>query len=239
MLLVQRIDITVVAALVGVVCLLTALRARRCGEPSAARYAIAAAGFVIAALVALRGLEPVVGYSLVCLSLASVFLADLLVDERARRRRIASLSPRPAADRVPTVWIAITLLSTLTLVPYVAGGTDVAAALIAGASAIAMAAIAWRVASAPTHLTGDGCQEDPHAEYIRDRASRARRTGLTCVVAIGNVAVFAVFVNPTPPTVGGLGRVTGLGLLLLWASLVGWQAWYVRRVSRSARSVTP
>ena len=240
MIFVERIEIAAIAALVGVVYLVLARRVGRHGEASAAaRYAIAAASFVIAALVALGGLAPVVGYSVLCLSLATVFLADLVQEERAHRRRVASLSPRAAADRVPTVWIAITLLATLTLVPYVLGGVDVVPASIAVACALAMVAIAWRVASAPTQLTGEDCQGDPQTEHLRDRASRARRTGLTCVVAIGSIALFIGFVNATPPAVGGLGRITVIEMLLVWAALWVWQAWYVRRVSQSARTIAP
>jgi hypothetical protein len=238
--LLQRGTITVVAALVGVLYLVLALLARRrCASAAPARYAIAACGFVIAALVALRVLTPIIAYSILCFSLAMAYLADLIQEEHTRRRRVAVLSPRPAADRVPTVWIAITLVSTLTFVPYVLGGIQVVAALIAGGCALAMAAIAWRIASAPTQLTGEDPEEDPQIEQLRDRASRARRTGLTCVVAIGSIALFVGFVNATPPAFGGLGRVTVIQILLLWAVLWIWQTWYVRRVSHSARIVSP
>jgi hypothetical protein len=231
MLLDQRIVVSAVAAFAGLVYLIAAIRVSRCGEASApARYGVAAFAFVVAVLVTVRVLEPVVAYSLTCVSLVAVFLMDLLRDERARRRRIALLAPRPAADRVPTVWIAITLLSALPLVPYVLGGIDVASALIASGCVIAMAAIAWRVASAPMQLTS----EDPRTEHLRDRADRARHAGLTCVVAIGSVALFVGFVNATPPTAGGLGRVTDVDMLMVWGGLWIWQTWYVRRLSRAA-----
>ncbi|MDQ6929988.1 MAG: hypothetical protein M3126_04905 [Candidatus Eremiobacteraeota bacterium] len=228
-LLEQRIVVCATATLAGAVYLLTALRVRRGGgeASAAARFAIAAFVFVIALLVALHVLEPVVGYSLTCFSLVAVFFADLVRDEHMRRRRVALLTPRAAADLVPTAWIAIALLSTLVLVPYVAGGINVAAALISAVCAIAMAAIAWRVASAPTQLSG----KDPKIEQLHDRACRARQVGLTCVVAIGSVALFVSFATATPPSFGGLGRVTGIELLVVWAALWVWQVWYVRRIS--------
>ncbi len=235
-LVIQRIAISAVAALAGVTYLVAAVRVGRCGGASApARYLVAAFAFAIAALVARNVLAPIVAYSITCVALVAVFLADLLRDERARRRRIALLAPRPAAERVPAVWITISLLSALPLVPYVLGGIAVAPALIAIACVIAMTAIAWRVASAPTQLTSG----DPRSERLRDRADRARHTGLTCVLAIGSVALFVSFVNATPPAVGGLGRVTDVEMLLIWAGMWIWQAWYVRHLTRAACTASP
>ncbi|HVS46037.1 MAG TPA: hypothetical protein VMS32_05165, partial [Verrucomicrobiae bacterium] len=209
---------------------------RRHGEASAvARFTIAALGFAIAALVALHDLAPIIAYSILCFSMATVYLADLLQDEHARRRRAALLAPRPAAEPVPTAWIAITLLATLTFVPYVLGGIDVAAALVSFACAIAMIAIAWRIATAPMQLTS----ADPQAEHICERASRARKIGLTCVVTIGSIFVFVSFAHTTPPVTWGLGRITFGELISVWAGMWIWQVWYVRRVSHSVRATSP
>lgn len=224
----QRIVVFATAILAGAVYLLTALRVRHGGEASApARFAIAGFVFVIALLVMMRVLEPVVGYSLTCFSLVAVFFVDLLRDEHMRRRRVAMLKPRSAAEFVPAVWIAVTLLSTLVLLPYIAGGINVTAALISATCAIAMAAIAWRVASAPMQLSGN----DPRVEHLRERACRARQVGLTCVVAIGSLALFVSFSIVRPPAFGGLGRITGIEMLVVWAALWIWQVWYVRRIS--------
>jgi heme O synthase-like polyprenyltransferase len=235
---VQQIGVSIVAAFVGIVFLWVGLRVRRHGEVSAtARFTIAALGFAIAILVALRDLESIVAYSILCFSMATVYLADLLRDERAHRRRSALLSPRPAAEAVPAVWIVITLLATLTYVPYLIGGIDVVAASISFACAIATVAIAWRVATAPTQLTS----ADPQAEHICERADRARKAGLACVVTIGTIFCFVVFAHTThatPPIAWGLGRITFRELECVWIGMGIWQTVYVWQVSRSGRSIS-
>ena len=236
--IIQIIGIAAFAIFVGIRYLMLALRVRTIDDGSApARYGVAAAAFVIAALLGLRVLDPIIAYSILCFSLVAVYLADLLEDEHARRRRVAPLAPRPAAEPVPTVWIAIAALSTLTLVPYVFGGIEVAAALISAFSAVAIVAIAWRIASSPTQLIGEDCKE-PAVEHLLDRASRARRTGLSCISAVGSIAVFVSWINATPPVLGGLGRVTDLDLFLLWGVLLLWVAWYVWRLYRQASAVS-
>lgn len=226
-----RMVLSSFSALVGLVVLVLALRARSDGEASGpVRFTLASAAFAIAALEALGELAPVVGYSILCLSLASFFLAELLLAERARRRRVALLTPRPAIDLVPTLWIAVTLLSTLALAPYLLGGIAVAPALITAGCAIAMAAIAFRIASAPTQLTG----EDPQAERLRDRLFRSRQTGLICVVAVGILFAFVTFANETSSALGGLGRAISVATTIVWVGLAVWQFWYVRHISSSA-----
>lgn len=235
----QRIDVAAVAAIFGVAYLVVALLRRRHGETSAlGLFAVAASGFAIAALVALHYLAPVVAYSVLCFSGATVLLADMLQDEHARRRRVASLSPRPPADSVPIVWITIALTSTLLLVPYVLRGIAVAPALIVAGCAIGMAAIAWRIASAPTQLTGEDPAGDPRTEHIRDRALRARKAGLTCVVTIGSIGLFIRFVDETLPSGGGLGIATVRALLAVWAMLAIWVYWYAFRVAHSKRPLS-
>ncbi|MDH2909448.1 MAG: hypothetical protein PXZ07_04950 [Candidatus Eremiobacteraeota bacterium] len=226
-----RMLLALFSAFVGLVVLVLALRARSRGEASGpVRFTLASAAFAIAALEALGDLAPVVGYSILCLSVASFFLADLLLDERTRRRRVALLTPRPATELIPTLWIAMTLLSTSALVPYLLGGVAVAPALITAGCAIAMAAIAFRIASAPTQLIG----EDPQAERLRDRLFRSRQTGIVCVVAVGTLFAFVTFANETSPTLGGLGRAIYLATTMVWVGLAAWQFWYVRRISIAA-----
>lgn len=71
----------------------------------------------------------------------------------------------------------------------IGSGHDVVAAVIVGACTLSMAAIAWRLASAPLQLTGD----DPAKERIEERASRALRSGMSCVLAIAIIFVFSSF----------------------------------------------
>jgi hypothetical protein len=235
-LFIQKIGMVGVGVIEGVAFFVLGFRVSRHGEASAsARYAIAATGFAIAALVGLGALAPIIGYSLLCLSIACVYLADWLRDEHALKRRVALLSPRPAMDRMPMVWMAITLLlAGLTFVPYVIGGIAVVAAAISFGCAIAMVAVAWRLVSAPTQLTS----ENPQAEHICERADRARKAGLTCVVAIGTMFCFVSFANVANPSGAQIGHITFGELFFVWIALFVWQLLYVRQVSRSARAVS-
>jgi hypothetical protein len=154
------------------------------------------------------------------LTLAGFQLADLLQDERARaqRRRVALLAPRPTADVVPTVWVALAVAAGLMLAPYVFLGEQRVAAVIVGFCAFVMAGIAWRIASAPRQLYG----EDVRYERIRDRYSRTRKAGVTAVLAMGTIMVFISFVNYNLPTVLPFQR-TLLG--------VSWWTWALSGVS--------
>ncbi len=202
----------------------------RCWRPEAiSRIAVAFVAAVIAALVAFGMAAPVVTYALLCLALVSVFAFDLLQEEHERRRRVASLASRPAADVIPTVWIACAAVSPVMLVPYVLGEQR-AAALIVGVCALAMALIAWRIASAPIQLEGG----DIRSERARDRARRSQRAGSTAVLAVGSIFVFVTFVNAALPVVTPLQRLLMPASLSLWAVLLAWQMWYVRHLARLA-----
>lgn len=214
------------SALIGIGILVVALYEKRRGEDSApTHFALASVALAIAALEALGALAPVVGYSVLCLALASSFLVGLMFDERARRRRVALLAPRPAIDLVPMLWIVITSLSMLALVPYLLGGIAVGPALGTAGCAIAMVAIAFRIASAPMQLIG----EDPQAERLRDRRFRSRRTGATCVIVVGVIFAFVTFANETSPALGGLGRAISIATTIVWVGLALWQIAYDRR----------
>ncbi|MGH7728628.1 MAG: hypothetical protein ACREM2_07555, partial [Vulcanimicrobiaceae bacterium] len=160
----------------------------------------------------------------------SIFVIDVLGEERARRRRVASLAPRLAVAVVPTIWIASAAAAALLTIPYVVLAEERAAAAIVGICSLVMAYIAWRIASAPVQLAG----EDIAAERGRDRAIRLRRVGLTTVVAIGNVFVFTSFVNAELPFVTTAQRAVHMTSLAAWVALWAWQAWYVRRLGRGS-----
>ena len=208
-----------------------AIRAYRTCESEFVRYCIAAVALGIALLVLPGIVSPVVGYGLLCLALGSKYLFDLLHDERARRRRVAPLTPRPFADVVPTIWIALAATSVLMLTPYVMLGEERAAAFLVGACVLGLAAIAWRITTAPVQLEGE-C--NPHAERMHDRAMRYRKAGLSCVIAIGTIMVFVDFVY------SGLAfqRLFGLLSMGLWAGLAVWVILYSRHLENLADSLS-
>jgi hypothetical protein len=213
--------------LAGVVYIASPLRPH-CLESMSARVGVGVVAFAIAALVMLGQIAPVIAYAILCLSMVSVYIVDLVQEEHARRRRVASLSPRPRADRIPAIWAVVAALSAAMVTPYILEESNRVAASIVGACAIAMAAIAWRIASAPLQLLGD----DPEAELAADRASRARRTYITSALAVGSVFVFANFVNPTSGVDTPVERAVRFLVLLVWVGLVFWGTFYVRRLDR-------
>jgi hypothetical protein len=223
------------AVLAAILFVVLAARAARCDVGTAlSRFAVAAVALVIAMLVFLRVASPVVGYGMLCLALVSVYLFDLLQEERARRRRVASLTPRPAAEATPAAWVAIAAASVLMLAPYVILGEQRAAALMVGICALVMAGIGWRVASAPVLLKGD----DVRSERIRDRALRFRRVGLSAVVAVGSIMVFIGFVNRDLPAVLPLQRILSSASFVTWAGLLAWVMLYWQHLDRQSCSAS-
>ncbi len=194
------------------------------------KYLVAPFALVIAALVGLSVLAPVIAYGVLCLGMVSVYLAR---EERKRRQRVASLAPRPAADSVSMVWVAISALSVLMLTPYVVFGQQRLAAIIVGVCSLGMSLIAWRIASSPEQLTG----EDIRLERTRDRAYRLRRSGLTATLAIGIVFVFMSFVNAELPVVLPVQTILNYTSLIMWLALWAWETWYVYRLDRSSCGV--
>ncbi|MHB8433301.1 MAG: hypothetical protein ACYC8W_07070 [Candidatus Tyrphobacter sp.] len=240
----QSLFVSAMAAIAGVVYVGHAVRARRyetrpatsCDEgPSWPRYGVAVVAFALAALVLLGIVQPVIGYAVLCLAMVSVFVADLAYEERARRRRIASLSPRPRADLVPASWAILAALSAFMVAPYAVESSARAAAIIIGMCTLVMAAMAWRIAAAPEQLAG----RDPRAERILDRASRARRSGLTSALAVGIVFVLASFFNENESRalVTPLEFAINFTSLGVWAGIWAWQALYVRRLTRAAMTI--
>jgi hypothetical protein len=215
------------AALAGVVYIASPLRPD-CLQSVSARVAVGLVAFAIAALVMLGSIAPTVAYAILCLSMASVYIVDLVQEEHARRRRVASLSPRPRADLIPAIWTVVAALSAAMVIPYVFEEGNRVTALIVGACAIVMAAIAWRIASAPLQLLGN----DPETERIADRASRARRSYISSALAVGIVFVFAIFVHPASGTDTPVERAVRLLALLVWVGLVLWGTFYVWRLDR-------
>ena len=216
-----------VGALAALVALVYAVRGTR-----EQRFVVAPFAVAIGLLVALRTLAPVVAYGLLCLAMVSVYL---LREERVQRRRVASLAPRAAVDAAPAVWIVTAAASALMLLPYIVLAQQRAAAVMVGVCTLAMAAIAWRISSAPVQLTGT----DIELERARDRAYRSRRAGLTAVLAVGIVFVFINFVNAELRVVMPVQHMFVVVSLLLWAGLWSWVAWYVHRLDRVTCAASP
>lgn len=217
----QNLTVAAVALLATIVYGILGIRNRHCDPPYARAFFITACvAFVITMLVLLQVVSAVVGYSFLCLALSGFQLADLLQDERARarRRRVALLAPRPAADAVPTVWAALAVAAGLMLAPYVILDEQRIAAVIVAACVFVTAGITWRIASAPRQLFG----EDVRYERMRDRYSRARKAGLTAVTAIGSIMLFMSFVNYDLHTVPPLLRTL---------QSVSWWTWALSAVS--------
>ncbi len=191
------------------------------------RFIVAPLALVIGALVFFGIVPAVIGYGVLCLAMASVYM---IREERARRRRIASLAPRPAVDVIPAIWIATAAASALMLIPYVVFAQERAAALMIGFCALLMAAIARQIVSAPLQLTG----VDAQSERIRDRAMRLRRAGITAVLAVGIVFVFISFVNGGLPIVMPVQRTLNFASFALWAALWAWVTLYVRQIDRAS-----
>lgn len=230
------LPLSATCALMGVVFLAIALRRRAGSEPASAYpvYLFAATGFAIAALVWLRAIAPIIGYDVLCVTPAGFYLADLLEDERERRRRVALLAPRPPVEMVPAIWIGVTALATTApLLWFVLGSAGrvqelIAQALITWLCALAIVAIAWRIASAPMQLTG----EDPHAEQLRERVLRARKAAISCAVALGIVNAFITVAMQTTVLAGA--DAEKWILQALWFGLIIWQFLYTYLISRSA-----
>jgi hypothetical protein len=163
---------------------------RSCAEHSkAASYLVGLGSLLLAAVVAIGALQPTIGYALICLLMVLAYVVDLVQEERAHRRRVASLAPRPRAELLPALWTVIAALSAGMVVPFVLAGHDAVAAFVVGACTLVMAGVAWRLASAPMQLEG----EDPARERVQGRAWRALRSGISSALAVAIIFVFSSF----------------------------------------------
>ncbi len=192
------------------------------------RYAVACVAFATAGCLLAHLIPAAVAYAVLCLAMVTRAVADQISEERAPRRRAAVLGRSRGVDYVLLTWIALTAASAFFLFPYVVSGSDRLSAIVVALCVAAMAFVAWRIASAPPLLFGD----DLEAEQNVDRATRATRTGLTCVLAVGTVFVFASFVEG-PPSVNRVRIGIILGAVVVWAGIWLWQSLYSRRLSRA------
>ncbi len=193
------------------------------------RLAVALVEILIAGLVFAHLVSPGIAYAVLCLSLVANYIVDLISEERARRRRAAILQRSRGVDPALMTWIVIAAASPLLLFQYFLAAPNRIAAIVVACCVVAMAAIAWRIASALPILLGD----DLVAEQRVDQATRTDRTGYICVLAIGVVFVFACFVNQVPGTAND--RII-LPAVFAWIGIFLWRLIYARRLSRALLS---
>jgi len=217
----QRVVLAAFAVLVAAV--YTWAARATCGKSVVARYGVGAGVLAMGALVMLGIVAPAVAYALICLAMVAVYVVDLVLEERARRRRVASLVPRPRVTIVPALWAVAAALSTALVAPYVLDESNRFAASVVALCSVAMAAISWRIASAPVQLEG---RCDIEMERRAVRATRASKSGVASILACGNVFVFASFANQAS---GGtpLERTAGSFAFFVWIGVAALVALYV------------
>jgi hypothetical protein len=191
--------------------------------PALPRYVLAVVSFGTAGALLASAIPPTVGYAILCLTLATRCIVDQIAEERAPRRRSALLGRSRRVDPVLSIWIGVGLISALSLVPSVVDAGDRPAAIMVAGCAVAMLAVAWRIAIAPPLLLGD----DLEAEQVVDRETRATRTGAACFVAVAAVAVFFGFT----------GSSLSLVMLPLAFALFAWMRLYARQLGRTRLAV--
>jgi hypothetical protein len=186
-------------------------------------YVAACVFFLIGCAVLTHVLSLTVAYGFFCLAAASRLVAGLLAEERerARGRRAALLQPAPRIDPVLLVWIALATLTTLVFVPSLLVADQRAVAGIVAISVALIVFLAWRIATAPTLLSGD----DVEAELVVDRTRRIRRTGSTALVAIAAASFYA--------SIGAGSKTLFLVGMALYAVIAIWLMIYLRLASRT------
>jgi hypothetical protein len=172
------------------------LAARERAEGDSDAFMRYAGAFTIAmgGLVLVQSIPLVLPYGLSCLGIAMAVIASYLHFRRATERRVAPLVRRTIWTSLPPLAIvatAICLLGTAAFAVYPEFRVGVAIVIVA---ALALLAVAWRVAMAPALLFGD----DSQLEYLVDEHLRFCR------------AMSLVTLACAPPTV-----LVGLG----WAML--------------------
>ncbi|MBV9270913.1 MAG: hypothetical protein JO165_07465, partial [Candidatus Eremiobacteraeota bacterium] len=113
------------------------------------------------------------------------------------------------------------------LIPWLLNDSYRIAAAFVTVCVLIMVFVAWRIASAPPLLFGD----DLAAEQVVDRETRAIRTGNTCFLTVGSVAIFVGFIGGQQGFIDH--RFVVWTLQLLWIGLLAWKSIYARRLSRT------
>jgi hypothetical protein len=195
------------------------------GASGLPEYIVAIICFSIAPLALTHRLSAGVTYAILCVTLATRAVVMLTIEERSRLRRAALLQRSRGVDAILLAWIVIATSSVLLLLPPVLDRTDVAAASAVAVCVVAMAGVAWRIATAPPVLVGN----DVEAELLLDRKRRIFRAGIVCVIAVGSVMFFGAVEKSwsTWPA------------MATWAALGVWLYFYLRLASRNEACMQP
>ncbi len=192
-----------------------------------ARYIVSGAGFVMMAAVLTHLITPAVAYALLCLSMAGRSLADQIVEEQAPRRRSTVIGRSRSIDPVLIIWIGLTGVSSLFLIPWLLDSAYRVAGMIVMLCVLTMTVVAWRIASAPPLLFG----KDLEAEEVVDRETRVIRTGNACLLTVIAVMLFIAFMGGQQGFIDH--RFEVWGLQILWIALFAWARLYARHLTRT------
>lgn len=195
-------------------------------SPSA-RYIVSGVGFVMMAAVLTHLVTPAVAYAFLCLAMAGRSLADQIVEEQTPRRRSTVIGRSRSIDPVLIIWIGLTGVSSLFLIPWLLDSAYLLAAMIVILCVVTMVVVAWRIASAPPLLFG----EDLEAEAVVDRETRVIRTGSACFLTIVAVMAFIAFMGGQQGFIDHRFEVWGLQACAL--TLFAWVRLYARRLARA------
>lgn len=192
-----------------------------------ARYIVSGVGFVMMGGVLANFITPAVAYAFLCLAMAGRSLADQIVEEQTPRRRSALIGRSRSIDPVLVIWIALTAVSSLFVIPWFFDGVYRLAAVTVMVCVLTMVVVAWRIASAPPLLFG----QDVEAEQVVDRETRVLRTGNACFLTVIAVMLFIAFMGGQQGFIEH--RFEVWGLEALWMALFAWARLYARHVART------
>lgn len=190
-----------------------------------ARKVVSGVGFVVAGGVLAHLITPAVAYAFLCLAMAGRSLADQIVEERTPRRRSAVIGRSRSIDPVLLIWITLTAVSSLFVIPWFFGGLYRLAAVVVAICVLTMVVVAWRIASAPPLLFG----HDLEAEQVVDRETRVLRTGNACFLTVAAVSVFIAFIGGQQGFIEH--RLQVWGLEALGFALFAWARLYARHLA--------
>lgn len=143
-------------------------RERAEGNSDAFMRATGVFTIIMGGLVLIKSIPFVMPYALSCLGIAVAVIVSYLHFRRATERRVAPLVRRTLWTSVPPTAViatAVCLLGTAAFAVYPQFRVGVAIVIVA---AVALLAVAWRVAKAPAILFGD----DSQLEYVVDEHLR-------------------------------------------------------------------
>lgn len=149
----------------------------------------------VAPVVLIPAVPYVLPYAATCLAMAIAKLLAYLQFRRATERRIAPLTRRTPWTSLPPVVVAAVTTCILGAAAFAIFPQFRIGAIVSIVSAIALSAIAWRVAVAPAILIGN----DPQLEYLVDEHVRfCRATGLMTLASAPPTVLVMLAAAPLP-----------------------------------------